>query len=730
MKNIFKNKTKKQKNTILISCVICLGIIMVGIGFSAYQNYLSIDGIEAIVRVDKDIRIMKVSVNESSTNVTSLEDYNVSNINFTANLIEEDSYIIYDVLIYNLGNTKMAIKEINSTNSNINVELLDYTLKEPICSNDECTLGVKKNIKVKVSYKSGKYNKDNTTINDTINFSFAQVANVTYNNVSDSTSLPNKAIVGDTFTTKITKENKVLLIKMNNKILLEGEYTYTNNTLTINNVTGDIEISLNDATIMKEKIIKANVSSGLESDIELIDLDNMTSDELNSNFSTPVKGKGLYRIKGITGESNAIIYRGGVINNFVKLGDDLWKITQVDEDGNLRLISDDVISISSLYNSSSISTITDAINNMKYENSTIKTNLDTWYQDNLKDYDSIIVNSKFCENFDYEEVKDESDNITSYSFVPYLNATNTYKPTLTCNTENIISNKIGLMSTEEFMLAGGAYSQETMYFYLYNSAITNGWYTLSPVSYDNTNKIAKIFTIDKNGSLSVTDGLTNELAIRPIITINGNIEMIGDGTKDNPYEIKEEKAFNTGDSIELGNNQNFYVISCDDDTTSLFAAYNLNVGDYQNSDIKEGIQDKTIRAWVDSETPNYGRTPYYDTQGDSSSGTTKLTAYLNNYKTYLEKTFKINIKSIDLLNRNDAITYLNMNSKETGFSSTSPYYSWMTYTTFWFKEESGLNGYVYYLNPQNRLLTANDVSGIRPIITVNTSELEQYVNNN
>ena len=155
MKNIIKNYH------LLYSILIILCICFLSIGFSAFQNKLYIDDIGLTVKVDKDIRIMGVQIDSVNNAISTYEDYNVSNINSNIKLESEDSYIIYNVDIYNLGNVEMGLKEININNENLKVEIINYNLKTKLCEeNDKCSSGAKIKLKVKVSYQNGKY--DNT----------------------------------------------------------------------------------------------------------------------------------------------------------------------------------------------------------------------------------------------------------------------------------------------------------------------------------------------------------------------------------------------------------------------------------------------------------------------------------------------------------------------------------------------------------------------------------------
>ncbi len=488
------------------------------------------------------------------------------------------------------------------------------------------------------------------------------------------------------------------------------------------NVYGKVSNGMDYKSEMQKEVVSKYTESGNMDEINTIDLDNMSLDEKKDMFGDIARELSVYKIKGITGKSNAIIYRGGVVNNFVKFGNILWKILQIDEDGNLRLISDDVLLKSTYNDTKEIANVDMAKEVLAYQNSNVKTALQNWYDENLSDYSNMIVDSKFCNDF-------TTTSLTSpFYFQSY---TNIYSPSLVCPSKYTFESKIGLISASEYILAGGSYNKSTNLFYLHNSSITSNWWTLSPSFYNSSSKTGNLMMITTDSTLTDSTTSATELGLRPVITINGNYEMLGDGTKSNPYHYSENDTgskFSTGEKVELGNNQDFYVISSNSKKTLLLSAYNLNVGNYKNSDVTEGIQDSTIRAWVDSATPNYGRTKYYDTEGDSTSGTTELDTYLSNYKSYLETNLNIVISNVDLLKRSDAINYLGMNSYNTAFSTASPYYSWMTYTTFWFKEESSMNGSVYYLNTQNNVLTANDVSGIRPTIEVSTEVLEKYLN--
>ncbi len=85
MKSRNKLSDLKKYNHIIISVLIICLVLFLSIGFSAFQNNLSIDGIDAVVKIDKD--------DSTNDGVSLYEDYNVSNIQTKVTLPNEDSYI-------------------------------------------------------------------------------------------------------------------------------------------------------------------------------------------------------------------------------------------------------------------------------------------------------------------------------------------------------------------------------------------------------------------------------------------------------------------------------------------------------------------------------------------------------------------------------------------------------------------------------------------------------------
>ena len=245
------SKSIKLNKRKVVYSLIVVTILFLSVGFSAFQNNLQIEDLAASVRIEKDIRIAKISVSSTNNAVSHYEDYNVSNITSRVTLPNIDSYIVYDIDVYNLGNTIMGIKDLTTNNQNLKFEILNYNLEEKLCDdNNSCNLGMKKTLKLKVSYNDNAYNSENTTFDIRCDFNFKQIYSITYNDIDNSDLFPTYTMEGSNLTYNITKpDGKEFYILENGKNISHDKYSYNNNVLTITDVEGDLSISLKNNEI-------------------------------------------------------------------------------------------------------------------------------------------------------------------------------------------------------------------------------------------------------------------------------------------------------------------------------------------------------------------------------------------------------------------------------------------------------------------------------------------------
>ncbi|MGM9875990.1 MAG: hypothetical protein ACI310_02045, partial [Bacilli bacterium] len=253
-KNIGFNKFK---SSVIISYAILIFVICLSIGFSAFSDQLNIKDIIASVRVSADIRITSVNLSEAYSDAYSTSlDYNRTNITGTAILPNEDSYIDYAIKITNLGKVEMGIKEITLSNDNLDYELIDYNLEDKLCILEEetskCTLGIEKQIIVRLKWKDGSYDSNSTENDFILDFNFQNYQKVYIEDTvaQNITDCPSEVINTGDLTFKYTSEKFDIRIYMGS--IRINNYTFENGLVTIKNVTDPIYI----------KYISYNIENG------------------------------------------------------------------------------------------------------------------------------------------------------------------------------------------------------------------------------------------------------------------------------------------------------------------------------------------------------------------------------------------------------------------------------------------------------------------------------------
>ena len=284
-------------------------------------------------------------------------------------------------------------------------------------------------------------------------------------------------------------------------------------------------------------------------------------------------------------------FRGSVKNNYVEFANKCWRIVRVGGDGSVKLIlhndnptgaanpcdaannSEDAAfarysgetyksAFNTNYNDNAYvgfkygtpGSSTYKATHANTNNSTILTNLKTWYTNNLKTYESVIDDTVWCN--DKTNVTDTSYNPWGYSNVnglgygtnkTYYGATQRLVgtsgsaggtgPSLKCNELSKITSKVGLITADELAYAGYAYAQNNTTTYLQENATDTYWWSLSPDSFDGSFAIVWIVS---GGSGNFSDYYVgNTYGVRPSISlISSTTISSGSGTSEDPYVIE------------------------------------------------------------------------------------------------------------------------------------------------------------------------------------------------
>ena len=285
-------------------------------------------------------------------------------------------------------------------------------------------------------------------------------------------------------------------------------------------------------------------------------------------------------------------FRGAVKNNYVEFANKCWRIVRITGDGSVKIIlhNDNTAGAanpcSSANNSTraafarySGTTYKSAFNTNKDDNayvgfmygtagasdyasahantnkSTILTNLETWYNNNLTAYESVIADTVWCN--DKTNVTDTNydpwsktpngygygTNVTYYGATQRLvsasNSAGGTGPSLKCTGElSKINSKVGLITADELAYAGYAYAQNNTTTYLQENATDTYWWSLSPgYFYGGIARVWRVF-----GSFGdFADFGLNEVGsadgVRPSISLKSTTYATGNGTSSSPFII-------------------------------------------------------------------------------------------------------------------------------------------------------------------------------------------------
>ena len=252
-----------------------------------------------------------------------------------------------------------------------------------------------------------------------------------------------------------------------------------------------------------------------------------TSPTLTNSSNNTSDTNGLYSSNDTNDGKTTYYFRGNVDNNYVSFAGFTWRIIRINEDGSIRMILQTGINSNKTY-------AYGTSDKNYYTESNAKTIVDDWYNTNLTGYEQYIVTNNYCE--EYRVLWNEnytSDNATAVKF-------NLYTPTFKCaadgNGHGVVNEKVGLITYDEALYAGAYPVKKNSSYYLYNGSTTR---TMSPSGrLNNSIKSASTWELTSSSySLSYSNN-TGEKALRPVINLNGNLEVVGKGTSGSPYSLK------------------------------------------------------------------------------------------------------------------------------------------------------------------------------------------------
>ena len=282
-------------------------------------------------------------------------------------------------------------------------------------------------------------------------------------------------------------------------------------------------------------------------------------------------------------------FRGAVTNNYVEFANKCWRIVRVGGDGSVKLIlhNDNATGVanpcdpannnaSAAFARYSGTTYISAFNENANDNayvgfkfgtpgsstyeathantnkSTILTNLETWYNDDLSTYEKVIADTVWCN--DKTNVTDTTydpwnwnpnglgfgTNTTYYGATQRLvsknNSAGGTGPSLKCTGElSKITSKVGLITADELAFAGYAWNIGNTTTYLQENATDTYWWSLSP--YNFYDGFAFVWRVVGSSGNFVNNGVSFAGGVRPSISLKSTTNVTGEGTSSSPFII-------------------------------------------------------------------------------------------------------------------------------------------------------------------------------------------------
>ena len=342
--------------------------------------------------------------------------------------------------------------------------------------------------------------------------------------------------------------------------------------------------------------------------------------KLNTELGVPVKDAITTSVNNPTGscktkvEEDGITYISGTkdcINfNYVWYSGKLWRITAINPDGTMKMITDDpitAISYGSDVNFYDISKKDDTT----YTGSYIYQWLNEDFLDTLYNYQDIIV-------------EDSTWNITTSS----SKDTKLPETTLINNSTIGKNTPVGLLNSYEYYLSYKNTSNTSGYL-----NIDYFWWLLNPYS------SSRVWDVDYYAGRAESSNPSNTFAARPSINLKSNIQLSGgSGTKDDPYTLSGDKEQPTINATLLNTRTiGEYVVFDEDGDNSTKELYRI-VG------IEDGKVKLNKNDYIETETTVLKKS--FSTSETYGNGTSD-----NYWDYYLNNTWYNNLANKNMLDK-------------------------------------------------------------------------------
>ena len=232
------------------------------------------------------------------------------------------------------------------------------------------------------------------------------------------------------------------------------------------------------------------------------------------------------------GGNKTYYFRGNPTNNYIKFAGKDYRILRVNEDGTIRIM------LTSSIGNNKFNSTYNTYDKMYYTNSELKTVVDNWFTTNITgdNASKVVSGNYFCEA---ARVAYDGTDYKLNTGSTKLTAKESYTPTFECTTDGngkgVVTSKVGLVTYDETIYAGGwYYVSELSYPYYLNSG--SSYWTMIPAGFSDYN-YANAWYVRSGGNTGNTN-VGSTRGVRPVLILSADTLVSGSGTSSDPYIVK------------------------------------------------------------------------------------------------------------------------------------------------------------------------------------------------
>ena len=244
--------------------------------------------------------------------------------------------------------------------------------------------------------------------------------------------------------------------------------------------------------------------------------------KVSANETIVTSGYGLYQTNG------SYVFRGEVVNNFVKLGESMWRIVKITSNNTMYLISYEGVHFSQPWDDRYNQERLYESGKNGYSASRVREFLDRIYENPSEDNGEKLLSKK------------DKTRILAYSLCTGKRSPKSEKNDNTEECAETLKNqKYGLLTLSDYLYASvdpNCKSASTKSCKNYNYLVyknSNWWLATA-----NNENSSTVFQVGRNGAVTA-ETASNYAVVRPVILLNSKIlYKKGEGTLEKPYTVR------------------------------------------------------------------------------------------------------------------------------------------------------------------------------------------------